>query len=163
MLHTKLFVSALLSVLLTACASFSEVKKEDRDLANNFDGEWVADNLTTDKQQRYAQWRFTCKQFTTPISLKIEGSGVRVRLDNGYLEPLNEAYISSNGMFKTVFPTGFKGKTSLHSDTDLRDIETRYIVEGNLTPEGEGKGSFRFGWAHTQYNGCKTKLVFAKE
>ena len=161
--YTKLLVSVLLYLLLTACASFSEVKKEDRDPWNSYDGDWVAKHQTTHSYQKYGQWEYTCDQFTAPITLKIEGSGIQVLVNHKYIAPLKEAYISSIGSFKTALPTGFKGKTSKHSDIDHSDIETRIIIEGNLTPEGHGTGNFIFGWAISGYMGCKTKLVFTKE
>ena len=161
--YTKLLISVLLYLLLTACASFSEVKKEDRDLRNSYDGDWVAKHQPTYSNQQYANWQFTCNQLTIPIKLRIEGSGIQVLLNHKYITPLKEAYISSIGRFKTALPTGFKGKTSRLSDIDLSDIETRYIIKGNLTPEGHGTGNFTFGWASSSYNGCQTKLVFTKE
>lgn len=161
--YTKLLVSVLLYLLLTACASFSEVKKEDRDLRNSYDGAWVAKHQTTNSYQKYGSWVFTCNQLTTPITLRIEGSGIQVLVNHIYIAPLKEAYISSIGSFKTALPTGFKAKTSLQSDIDHSDIETRFIIEGNLTPEGHGTGNFTIGWATSGYSGCKTKLVFTKE
>ncbi len=161
--HTRLLVSVLLYLLLTACASFSEVKKEDRDPWNSYDGDWVAKHQTTRSYQQYANWVFTCNQLTIPITLRIEGSGIQVLVNRKYIVPLKEAYISSIGSFKTALPTGFKGKTSKHSDIDHSDIETRIIIEGNLTPEGHGTGNITIGWATSSYNGCKTKLVFTKK
>ncbi len=90
-------------------------------------------------------------------------SGIQVFVDHAYMAPLKEAYISSIGSFKIALPTGVKGKTSLHSDIDLSDVEIRLIIEGNLTPEGHGTGNFIIGFAVSRYSGCKTKLVFTKE
>ena len=153
----------ILLLFLTACASFSEVKKEDRDLGNSYDGDWVAKHQTTNSYQKYGIWQFTCNQLTIPITLRIEGSNIQVLVNNNYIAPLKEAYISPLGSFKTALPTGIKGETSLHSDIDRSDIETRLIVEGNLTPEGHGTGNIIIGWATSHYNGCKTKSVFTKE
>jgi len=155
---------ALLALLLTSgCASFSEVKKEDRDLRNSYDGDWIAKHQPTDSFQKYGGWQFTCNQFSIPIALRIEDSGIQVLVNHEYLAPLKEAYISSIGSFKTALPTGIKGKTSLHSDIDHSDIEIRLIVEGKLNPEGHGTGNIIIGWATSSYNGCKTKSVFTKE
>ena len=158
----KLIVISLISILITGCAS-QGIKREDRDLTNSYDGDWVAKHQTTNSYQKYGIWQFTCPQQTAPITLSIEGSGIVVIVNHKYIAPLKEAYISSDGSFKTALPTGFKGKTSLYSDIDDSDIETRFIFEGNLTPEGHGTGSFTIGWASSGYRGCKTKLVFAKE
>ena len=152
-----------LLLFLTACASFSEVKKEDRDPSNSYDGDWVAKHQTTIIYQKHGIWQFTCNQLTAPITLRIEGSGIQVHVNHIYIPPLKEAYISSIGSFKTALPTGFKGKTSIQSDIDRSDIETRLILEGNLTPEGHGTGNIIFGWAVSGYRGCKTKTVFTKE
>ncbi len=163
MLHTRLFASVLLCILLSACASFGDVKEEDRDLQNSYDGFWIAKSQTTKSYQKYGAWQFTCNQLTVPLSLRIVSSGIRVLVNYEHLAPLKEAYISSKGSFKTALPTGFKSKTSIHSDIDRRDIETRFIIEGKLTPEGHGIGSFTIGFATSSYNGCRTKLDFTKE
>jgi hypothetical protein len=152
----------LLCLLLTGCASISEVKKEDRDLSYSYDGVWVAKHQTTKSWQTYGSWEFTCPQATSPVKLMITGSHIRTLVDNKYLTPLNEAYVSSTGSFKTSLPTDFKGKTSVFSDIDHSDIEIRVIIEGILTPEGDGTGSFTVGWATAKYKGCKTKLIFTK-
>jgi hypothetical protein len=155
---------ALLVFLLTSgCASFSEVKKENRDLRNSYDGDWIAKHQTTDSYQEYGIWQFDCNQLTTPIRLRIEGSGIQVHVNHEYIAPLKEAYISSIGNFKTALPTGIKGKTSINSDISRSDIEIRLIIEGNLTPDGHGTGNIIIGYAVSRYDGCKTKSVFTKE
>jgi len=55
-------------------------------------------------------------------------------------------------------PTGFKGKTGRHSDIDYSDIETRFIIKGNLTPEGHGTGNFRINY-YEAANDPKKKLL----
>ena len=157
-------ILALLVFLLTSgCDSFSEVNKEDLDLENSYDGDWIANHETTHEYQRYGNWRFTCNQLTTPITVRIEGSVIQVQVNNEYLAPLEEAYISSSGSFKTALPTGIKGETSRHSEIYHSDVEVRLIVEGNLTPDGHGKGNIIIGWAASGYRGCKTKSAFSKE
>ncbi len=160
----KLFQTIpLLCLLLTACASISEVKKEDRDLSNSYDGIWVAKYETTEKYQKFGRgWTVTCAQATSPIRLWIEGSDIRTLVDHKYVTPLNDAYISSTGSFKTSLPTGIRSKTSKYSDIDHSDIETRIIIEGILTPEGHGTGNYIFGFAMSNYKGCKTKLSFTR-
>jgi len=162
-MHAGKTFALLVFFLTSGCASFNEIKKEDRDLGSNFDGDWIAKHQTTISFQKYANWEFTCNHLTIPITLRIEGSGIQVLVNHKFIAPLDEAYISSTGSFKTTLPTGIKGKTSLHSDVDHSDIEVRLIVEGKLTPEGHGTGNIIIGWATSGYKGCKTNSVFNKE
>ena len=150
-------------LLLTACASISEVNKEGRDLSNSYDGVWKAKYKTTKRHQIYSNWTFTCPQETLPVWLRIEDSGIRTTVNYEIVAPLNEAYISSTGSFKTTLPSSYKAKTSKFSDTNESDIETRMIIEGTLTPEGQGTGRFTFGYATSKYKGCNTELTFTKE
>ena len=97
----KLIVISLISILITGCAS-QGIKREDRDLTNSYDGDWVAKHQTTNSYQKYGIWQFTCPQQTAPITLSIEGSGIVVIVNHKYIAPLKEAYISSDGSFKTA-------------------------------------------------------------
>lgn len=156
-------VSIGVVISISGCASIGEVGKEDRDLTNSYDGYWIAKPESTDSLQIYRSWEFNCGQFTAPIALRIENSGIQAHVYHEYVAPLKEAYISSNGDFKTALPTGITGKTTQSSDVIHSDIEIRLIVRGNLVPEGHGTGVVTIGWAVSQYNGCKTKLVFTKD
>jgi len=157
------FILVVLIFNLYACASISEVKQEDRDLRNSYDGDWVAKHQTTNRYQEYGQGVFKCNQATIPILLWIEDSSIKVFVNHSYWAPLNlkEAYISSIGSFKTVLPTGFKSKGSLPSD--ITDTKIHLIIEGSLTPEGHGTGSITRGWGTLASRGCRTKLIFTKE
>jgi hypothetical protein len=159
----KLFQTIpLLCLLLTGCASISEVKKEDRDLTNSYDGVWVAKYETTKRYQKYKNWTFTCGQGTSPLRLLIEDSGIRTSVNYKHIAPINEAYISSTGSFKTSLPLSYRAKTSKYSDTQDSDVETRIIIKGILNPEGQGTGRFTFGYAISKFKGCNTELIFTK-
>ena len=97
----KLFQTIpMLCLLLTGCASISEVKNKDRDLSNSYDGIWIAKYQTTKRYQKYSNWTFTCPQVTTPLWMEINNSGIRTSVNYEYIAPLNEAYISSTGTLK---------------------------------------------------------------
>ena len=155
--------SSLALVLTSACTSIGEVSEDQRDLANSFDGSWIAQHKTTANHQVYRSWEFKCDQFDIPVELRIEDSGIMVLVNHVYVASLNKAYISAKGNFKTSLPTGIKGNTTQSSDVIHSDIEIRLIVEGKLMPEGQGTGSVTIGWETSGYQGCETGLAFTRE
>lgn len=163
MSSVKPSLPVLICVLLCACTSTGEVEWDDRDLNYNYDGRWSAIPQDTKSYQRTGSWHFNCEQFNIPVALAIKGSKVSVFVSYIEYPPLNESYISSNGSFKSVLPTGVKGKTSVFSDIDHSDIEIRLIVEGKLTADESGSGSVTIGWAVSKYRGCKTEVNFIRE
>ena len=153
----------LLLVFGSGCASIGEVKQADRDPDFRFDGHWIARPETTRNRQIHRNWEFTCGQFDVPVALRIASSRVTVLLDDNFAPPLNKAFISTKGNFKTTLPTGIKRDTTSTSDVIHSDVDVRLIVEGSLIADGQGTGHVTIGYAVANYQGCTTELIFTKE
>lgn len=144
------------TLLMQACAS-SVVSDSERDTSGKFDGQYTMEVSKMAGVQFVENWRFNCggKAYTTWMNVK-DGRAFFQPFAPG--KPF-ESNIDSNGRFRLEVPLENEATASGSSSSTIVDGRRKYILTGNL--EG-GSGRMVFGVKQFAWQGCQTKVKYAK-
>jgi len=145
--------------ILSACGKtmIKPVEEGSRDQSGKYNGNWIGKTTITNSSQRHGNWLLNCKEPNSEFFLEItDGKVTLANLDNS-----PETYIDSEGKFRFVIDTNRNMQASISSEASVDNGNIKVFLDGRLNDE-HPTGQFVLGVAQFGYNGCLSKVSYAR-